>query len=402
MDFWKFVYDNINADPHSLRLKYHDKTISGIDLDLAITQVECRRKFGAKFKPILERCKDFFFPNTLAGEQATSCQLARFHQSLVAEGASVLDTTAGLGADAFAMAAAGHKVHAVELDQARYDALVHNITAMGLETNMTAQHADCAQALQGKYDVAFIDPARRAADGSRIFALSECQPDVVSLLPKIREHAYTLIIKASPMLDITRMAAQLPGCMRIIALGNMRECKELLAIVDLRSDEIGKYRVSAVTMSSETNIQFDFTPIAERESICKYGNPREAMYMYEPYPATMKAAPFKLLSHEFGLNKISANTHLYVSNLEIDNFPGETLEIWKVLPYQSKYIKTLRLEFPQINVATRNFDISADALRKKLKVKDGGELRLFGVTDQRGYPLMVVARPLRNCSLLQK
>lgn len=403
MDFWRFVHDNLSADPRSLRLKYHGKSLPGIDIDLAITQIECRKKYASKLRPMLEECPYFLFPSELSGEQATSWKLAQLHNSLIPDGASVVDMTAGLGVDAFAMALAGHKVHAIELDEGRYDALVHNIDALRVADRMTAVHGDCTKVLDGNYNVAFIDPARRAADGKRIFALSDCQPDVVSLLPMIREHAHTLVIKASPMLDITRLAAQLPGCTRIIALGNTRECKELVAVVDLKHPEIGCYSISAITLGSDDRDDvFDFSPIAEREALCEFGSPREAFYLYEPYPATMKAAPFKLLSQEFSLKKISANTHLYFGNDIVADFPGETLEIWKVLSYHSKHIKTLRLEFPQINVTTRNFDISADALRKKLKVKDGGELRLFAFNDQYGNPLMVVTRPLRNCFLLQK
>ncbi len=402
MDFWQFVFDNINSDPQALRLKYYGKQLPGIDINLAITQIECRKKYESKLRDLLDAAKYFMFPSELAGEQSTSCQLAQWHLSLVPEGATVVDLTAGLGVDAFTMAMAGHKVHAIEIDEKRSKALMHNAQALELDDKITIEYADCATALHGKYDVAFIDPSRRAADGSRVYALNECQPDVVSMLPLIREHADTLIIKASPMLDITRMAAQLPGCTRIIALGNTRECKELVAVVDLRSMEIGNYSVSATTLCHDSTIEFDFTPMAEREAVCEYGMNRLAFYLYEPYPATMKAAPFKLLSNEFGLLKVSANTHLYTSNDIVEGFPGEVLEIWKVLSYQSKHIKTLRLEFPQINVTTRNFDISSDALRKKLKVKDGGELRLFGFNDQHGNPLMAVARPLRNCSLPQK
>lgn len=397
MDFWQFVHDNLNADTRSLRLKYHGKTIPGINIDLAITQIECRQKFAGKLRPLLDICPYFIFPSDLAGEQATSWKLAQLHTTLVPEGASVVDMTAGLGIDVFAMAMAGHKVHAIELDEARYQALAHNIASLHLADRVTAEHGDCARILGDRYDVAFIDPARRAADGSRIFAISDCQPDVVSLLPLIREHADTLVIKASPMLDITRLAAQLPGCTRIIALGNTRECKELVAVVDLTHPDIGSFSISAVTVGPDAENAFDFTPIAEREAKCEFGSPYHASYLYEPYPATMKAGPYRLLSQEYSLKKISANTHLYVGNDIVTDFPGETLEIWKVLPYQSKYIKTLRLEFPQINVTARNFDISAEALRKKLKVKDGGELRLFAFNDQHGNPSMAVTRPLRNC-----
>lgn len=399
MDFWKFVYDNLDADPQALRLKYHGKTLPDINIELAITQIECRKKFATKLRPLLDACRCFLFPSVLAGEQATSCRMAQVHLSLIPEGATVVDLTAGLGVDAFAMAAARHQTRAIELDGARYDALVHNARELGLSHMIGISHGDCAKVLDGMYDVAFIDPARRAADGSRIFALSDCQPDVTAMLPIIREHAHTLIVKASPMLDITRLAAQLPGCTRIVALGNNRECKELVAIVDLHSCELGSYTVSAITMGTDDITAFDFSPMAERQAECDYGISRNALYMYEPYPSTMKAAPFKLLSQQFDLQKVSANTHLYTSGTIIDGFPGETLEIWKILPYQSKHIKTLRLEFPQINVTTRNFDLSADALRKKLKVKDGGELRLFAFNDHHGNPLMAVARPLRNCCL---
>lgn len=378
-DFWHFVNTNITSDPSVLRLKYHSKDTGDLDVNLAITQIECRKKFSKKFSQTLSHDPLFLFPSVLAGEQATSDLLSTFHASLIRENTRLLDLTAGLGIDSLHFAQKAANVRSIEIDENKAAALSYNASHLNA-ANLEVVFGDCKEKIDRHWDYMFIDPHRRGEQGKRVFALSDCQPDVISLLPKIRLHSDTLIVKASPMLDITRMAAELPGCTQIIALGTPTECKELIAIVDCKSSQIGLYSIRAVTLSSDKENMIEFTPLQEREAQANFIIPREGWFLYEPYPSVMKAAPFSLISQKYGVGKLHANTHLYVSEDLVANFPGEAFEIWAIYPFMSKHIKRLKLDYPQINVATRNFDMAAEKLRAKLGVKDGGDMRLFAVT----------------------
>lgn len=388
---WAFVDANLKASPSALRLKYHGK-----GREMEITQIECRQKFAKKLAETLDKHPRLIFPSVLAGEQSTSDALASLHAGLAMSStsadaardlASAIDLTTGLGIDASHLANR-FRVTALDLDPAKAEALRHNFGDI-----LRVEQADCRDYVNQydgePFDVAFIDPARRTADGSRAFALSDCQPNVVEMLPALRRMARTLIVKASPMLDISAMAASLPGTCRIIAYGTATECKELVAVVDLQSQE-QPLTIEAVTVG---RCSLSFTHAEEREAKATIADRVEAgMLLYEPYPATMKAAPFNILSERWGVQKLHPNTHLYVSPTPADGFPGEEYVIEKVVPYESKHIKRLRREYPAIQVTCRNFDMAAEALRRQLGVKDSGTLRLFAV----GTPsarLMLITRP---------
>ncbi len=399
-DFWPFVEANSKADPAALRLKYHGKSLGDLDIDLAITQIECRRKFAKKLSETLKRDPRFLIPNSLSGEQATSDLLAQYHASLLEPSSTVLDMTAGLGIDTLHLAERVKAVTAIEIDQNKAQALAYNVLHLD-RNNIDVVHDDCIEFLNKSqitgqrflWDYIFIDPHRRGDHGQRLFALSDCVPDVISLLPQLRRRAHWLIIKASPMLDITRMAAELPGCTQILSIGTPTECKELVAIVDLTNDEVSNFEIKAVTLTSSTKQEFEFTALEEREAVASYAIPREGWFLNEPYPSVMKAAPYSLLSQRYGVAKLHPNTHLYVSEDLVPDFPGEALEIWNIYPFMSKHIKRLHIDYPQINVATRNFDMPAETLRKKLGVRDGGEMRLFAATAGPRQLMMVVKKP---------
>lgn len=391
---WKFVEANLKASPSALRLKYHGK-----GRESEITQIECRQKFAKKLVQTLAEHPRLIFPSVLAGEQSTSDALASLHASLAANPSSAeatcgltsaIDLTAGLGIDASHLAAKC-RVTALDLDTAKAEALRLNFGGI-----MQVEQADCREyvdAYKGEpFDVAFIDPARRTADGSRAFALADCQPDIVEMLPALRRVARTLIVKASPMLDISALAAALPGTCRVIAYGTSTECKELVAVVDLQSQE-QPLTIESVTVGKSS---LSFTPSEERDAKATIADRVEAgMHLYEPYPATMKAAPFNLLSVRWGVQKLHPNTHLYVSPTPVDGFPGEEYVIEKVVPYESKHIKRLRREYPAVQVTCRNFDMAAEALRRQLAVKDAGPLRLFAASTPSAR-LMLICRVTAN------
>lgn len=395
-EFFNWIDLHAKDDPSLLRLKYAGKSTPAMDYSFAITQIECRRKFGTKLSETLSRFPKFIFPSVLSGEQATSDILARFHTELIPEGSSVLDLTAGLGIDVFHFCKKSKSVVAVEIDKERCEAIIYNSMGLGLD-NLEIINGDCREYIKNAsknnmyFDYIFIDPARRAEDGKRVFALSDCKPDIIEFLPELSKICGKLIIKASPMLDITHCARTLGDITEsIIILGTPTECKELVIIANFeRHTETPLIRCTTLSQASSAEVLFRLSD----ESI--YGlqinrSLQSGDYIYEAYPSVMKSGAFSLLANKYGLWQFSANTRLLYSDRFERDFPGNLYRVIEVLPYASKIIKRLKSWYPIANIATRNFGISADALRARLGIKDGGITRIYGYTDSNNNKMLAV------------
>lgn len=386
-DFFTWIEAHKADDTSKLRLKF------GRERAFEILQIECRRKYAAKLADTLRHNPEFIFPTPLSGEQSTSDSLARLHAELLKPGYNVADLTAGLGIDAMAMAKrvgeSGHVI-AVERDETVADALRHNSTQI---TNLEVINSDCRTLLdvwarEGMhFDAVFIDPARRASDGGRVFALNQCEPDVVAMLPLLKSVADRLIVKASPMLDISHTLSLLPDATEVLVLGTTTECKELDIVCDFTKKTPVSPKIKAITIAQGVHNVYTFTREEEAEAKAEYGLPEVGGYVYDPYPAVMKAAPFKLLSRA-PLKALGPNTHLWCSAQLVDDFPGRSYIVEEILPYMSKHIKRYAARYPKISVTARNFDMTSDQLRAKLKVKDGPG-RLFAVTAYNGQKILI-------------
>jgi 16S rRNA G966 N2-methylase RsmD len=381
-----WINEHLNDDPLKLRLKYR-----GEDYDNAITQIECRKKTAKKLHKTIQN-KGFYFPSSLSAEQSTSDDIADIHASLISHGKKVIDLTSGLGIDVFHIAPKASHVTAIEINETTANALSHNARVLGLE-NISVVNTNCIDYIANcteTYDCAYIDPARRGEKGERTYALHDCSPNVVEMLPAIKKMCRHLIIKMSPMLDITNTIRELhEGVKKILVIGTKAECKELVAVIDFNYS--GDYTIEAHTVGLPV---ISFKREEETNAIVSYSTPSQGAYLIEPHPVIMKAAPIKLISERFHAHKLHANTHLYISETPIDNSIGESYKIIEVIPWASSALKKVSAKYPQINVAVRNLGISADALKKKLKVKDGGNLRLMGVTMQNNEKALIILEPI--------
>lgn len=397
-EFWRFVETNASADVSALRLKYHGRGDIGFDVELAILQIECRRKYAKKLSATLAAAPHFLFPDKLVAEQSTSDVLARWHAGIVADCDKVIDLTAGLGIDLFHIAKTARMATAVELDPARAEALRHNAAELALE-NVEVVCADCrdvvASAAAGSFDAAFIDPARRGSGGERVFALADCAPDVTSLQSGILKMALRLVVKMSPMLDLTNTMRELPLAEEIQVIGTPTECKELVAVV--RDSEPASKKLVAVTLSGLHARVVETTVSDWSAGKVVYGMPVAGDLLAEPLPAVMKLGMYADLCARFGLKKIAPNTQLYfypegVSADENCQSAVRFERIVEVVPYKSGEIKRFRNRYPRASVGCRNFPISAEALRGKLRVKEGDAHRVVGVTDSDGAPWLIIAQ----------
>lgn len=386
---WKMIESLKEEDPTRLRLSYHGK----LEMSTVIDQIECRQRTAAKLATTLRNVPRFMFPSALSAEQATSDSLATYHTSLIDEGCRLLDMTCGLGIDDLHFAGKAAQVDAFDINPVTAAYCRHNVGLAGM-TNLNVNCADSTNELMSlspdSYDCIFIDPARRASSGKRLFALSDCSPNVVTLLPNMLRVAPKVIIKASPMLDVTHTAYELSeNVEQIIALGDRRECKELVIICSRLRNE--RPLLQSITLvAGEPTAHFSFTKADEEKASAFYSTPDKGDYLYEPFPATIKIAPFKLLSEEFGINKIAPNSHLYFSKSPVTDFPGKRFRIIELAGFGKKGIKTLTAKFDRLDISVRNFMMKPEEIAGRLKIKAGGGQRLFATRSHDNKPLLLV------------
>ena len=273
-DIIKWIEEHHDFDTTKLRLSCRKKNDASI-YEFAILQIECRKRAAKKLHNTL-KMPHFVFPTTLSAEQCTSDDLAEFHATLINEGETILDMTAGLGIDAFHLAQKAKHVTAIDLDKDVAQALSINAKALNI-TNFTEINTNSIEYLKNStehFDTIFIDPARRGDGGKRLFALSDCQPNVVEFLNLIKLHCNKLIVKASPMLDATQVLRELPETTDLYAIGTRQECKELVAILDFKNPQ------NAPTLHCITEQHdFAYTHEIETNASARYGNIVKDMYL---------------------------------------------------------------------------------------------------------------------------
>lgn len=358
----------------------------------AILQAELRERAASKL-PLTLSCSEFRFPTALSAEQATGDHLAALHAALVEPESTVLDMTCGLGIDAFHIARRALSVTAIDIDSRCAEAVNMNARALGLD-NVEGVCADSTEWLRltdRKFDVIFIDPARRGRDGRRLFALADCSPNVVELLPLLRQRAARVIIKASPMLDISRMRAELGVDADIIVYGESNECKELTAVIP----GAGLTRV----IDGERP-EFSFLPENETSAEIRFAEPEEGQWLHEPSSAMLKSGAFRLMSERFGLSALAPDTHLYVGNSPAESFPGEIRPIVKAVEWSKRAGRYIGCD--AADIAVRNFVMSAEELRMRLGIKRGGDgnVRIIGVRSRLRKLLLLLGAPRRTAEVL--
>lgn len=388
---FEWIHEHIHDDVNRLLLKYGKDPA----LRYAILQIDCRKRASAKLGLTLQ-CPRFRFPTLLSAEQATSDALAKFHSSLIAPGSDVIDMTCGLGIDTFAMARHCRSVTACEINREIAETASANATALGLH-NVNIINCDSTEFLQTpslNADVIFADPARRGQGGKRLFALADCSPDVSVLLDRMLDIAPTVIIKASPMLDVSHTIHELRRVKRIIATGTSRECKELIAVCHRDHTNLPAYE--SVTLNGyDTISHFTFSETEESECSPTYSSPQRGHFIYEPYPAVMKMAPFRSLCQRYNIPKCDPDSHLYLSAQAIEGFPGKGFGVREVFPFSKQGIRDLSRITDRYDITTRNFPLTAPELAKKLKSQSSTCLRLFATTAM-GRRLLILTEPLVN------
>lgn len=382
----KFVEQNIDADTSRLRFRYHGDA----ELMEAIDQIDLRRKSGDKFRlPDDTSLQPAWLYGSVSVEQSTSALIAQFHASLASDTRRVLDLTMGLGIDALAFAMLNHAcVTAVELNPELAAISAENYASVSGLQVVNADSVSWLANCKEQFDLIFIDPARRAADGSRVYNVHDCTPDVTSMMSTMLDHSPRVMVKLSPMLDIKATLIELPKTRDIYIVEQKGECRELLA--DVHRDFSGEASIVAVNGDR----RFAFKLSEEAMATSNFGVPQVGDVLYEPWPAVMKAGPWNLLCERFGCRALNSNSHIYFSSDYVVAFPGKAYCVECVLPYSSSVIKRFRKSYSHASVAVRNFPETADRLRARLHVGESSSIRVIGTTDSDMQPLLIVCSAL--------
>ena len=410
-----------HAEDDVSQLLLNASRYKNINIKAAVEQIIARRQIKDKL-PSWHNDSRLFYPSTLAAEQCSSEKTAKYKQRLVSSDDVLCDLTGGLGVDSYFFSQKVRHVTYVEQDEKYCDAARYNMEMLGasdvcvvngnaveLATNNDRRVSDA--------NVFYIDPARRGKSNKRMFAISDCEPDITKIWtfilngsdknPRDKEAQMStglykqnkVIVKLSPMLDISHVLSQLPEIDEVHVVSVKNDCKELLIVASSGGDtcsinlseSVAEQRkggrlvdfpkndaeVFCVNYTSEGTEQLFTFKLSEEHTASVSFATKTGKYLYEPNASILKAGAYKSVALRYGVEKLHVNSHLYTSDDFIPLFPGRIFEIADVIPFGNQSCKNLSSEMPQANITARNFPLSVEDLRKRTRIVDGGDTYLF-------------------------
>lgn len=397
-DYWEFIHDNSAADIAKLRLSI-GSSCKNFCVDDAILQIEARHK-AAKKIPWFISHPHFRFPSLQASEQATNQAVALYHASIAGYGRRIADLTSGLGIDSMTLALHGNQVEAFEMDRHRAEVLEDNIRECGV----TSCHACCADSIQylkdnpdRQFDALFIDPARRDVAGNRIFRLQDSLPDVIGNMDLLLQHAPEILIKASPLLDITQTLRDLRGYPCHIHIVSYRgEVKEILILL---SGKIDDNRIKIADIADATDFP-EGDVMINYQFICRISDGGEVRtaatdeivsgrYLYEAGAGMRKLHCAAAVCEAYpDMKALSTDAWLFVSDTLYKNFPGRVNIINGVLSGK----EAGRLKGEHIRVVSCHYPAAADTVRAKYKLREGNDITLYAAKLAGNKKILILAQ----------
>ena len=355
--------------------------LSDTDFRFLIQQVEGRQRTKDKL-PSFAQIEDWWYPVRLSCEQCSSEATARYKAALIAplQPNVLIDLTAGYGVDTFFMAEHAQEAHYVERNPELCHIAQHNFSLarphIRVHNTTAEEFLASSPLLLSPHRLIYLDPARRSQSGGKVFRIEDCEPNVTEILPTLRKLTSHIMIKFSPMLDITAAMRALghDWDTHIVAVNN--EVKEVLILT-------GKGSIYAVNICATHTDSFVFSEEEEKKAQVSLASDIE-QYIYEPNAAIIKAGAYRLIGERYGIKKLDTNTHLYTSDKLLPDFPGRKWQVQEVLTKHSALNTKLKY-----SILTRNYPLSPDQVRKKLKLQDGDDLYIVGARLQ-GKPVLVL------------
>lgn len=362
---------------------------TGISQKELAEQIEAKNKCLHKL-PKWYNSPSVYFPNKLNIEQTSSEKTATYKSNLF-KGKKAIDITGGFGVDTYYFSKHFEQVFHCEINERLSEIAAHNFNVFEAK-NITSIKGNGVEYILNSdttYDLIFADPSRRNDSKEKVFFLNDCLPNIPLYVDELLKKTDRILIKTSPLLDISTGLKELKFTTEIHVVAVQNEVKELLWILEKKSPQ--KTRVTTVNLTKKKDEIFAFYLEEEKEIEASFSTPLE--YLYEPNSAILKAGAFKCASNHYKLLKLHEHSHLYTSHNLVD-FPGRVFKINEVVPYSKKAIQKLKIT--KANITTRNFKESVSSLRKKYKIKDGGDTYLFFTTNSNNESIMI------NCSKIDQ
>jgi len=382
----KFVLDHRSEDVRKLALQTQSFAGSDIDFPWALTQIS-GRQFAENKIPLWFQSSEIVYPPHLALEQCSSEQTARYKAGLLS-GISFVDLTGGFGVD-FAFISGNFKESCyVEKQKELCEIAAANFKVLGLNSARIIS-ADAIEYLEkmSPVDAIFIDPGRRSTSGKKVFKMEAAEPDVLKMQDLLLEKSGNVLIKLSPMLDISMALKLLKNVAEVHVVSLENECKELLFL--LKRNFSSEPLIICVNLSKKSDqSKISFLQSQERAKQINYTSEIE-QYVYEPNASLLKAGFYKGLTDLYPVRKFHADSHLYTSGKFIPDFPGRIFRIDGYSSFNKKELKNFLRDMNKASIVVRNFPLSVAELHKKLKIKEGGTIYLFATTLANGKHIFI-------------
>ena len=383
----QYIKEHQHDDVRLLALQA--KKYPEVDMTFAVTQIAGRQIAAVKL-PTWATQSDLFYPRHLSMEQCSSEATALYKSGLV-QGESFADLTGGFGVDCSFLSRRFRTSHYVERQSELCDLARHNFPLLGLDIEV--HHQDSVSFLQQMQpvDCIYLDPARRDGHGGKTVAISDCEPNLCQLEELLVTKARTVLVKLSPMLDLSLALKELHYVREVHIVSVQSECKELLLLLskDALVSEVPVHCTQLLAGGEQR--QYVFTQEQERSADCPLAA-SVGDYLYEPNASILKAGAYRSLTQAYPVKKLHVSSHLYTSDSLVTDFPGRTFKVIAVAGFGKKDLKALLGGLEKANLTIRNFPSSVVDLRKRLKLKEGGDDYLFATTLANGEKVLVHCR----------
>ncbi len=388
-----FILSHREDDVRELALKA--SKYPEIDLPWALNQISGWQKSKSKL-PLWAQNEDIVYPNSLSVEQSSSENTARYKVKIAlkllketqsrktaisSNSSTLVDLTGGLGVDfSFLAECFSHSIY-VERNESLCKIAKHNFEVLALKSfKIINSRAEEFLSSFNKATLIYVDPSRRDKNGNRTYLISSCSPNLIELMPQLIEKSEYVMVKLSPMLDYHKAISDFgPYVGQVHIVSFFGECKELLLILSRHYNGLEKVYCS----SDETMFSYSPKGLTAKETGDESINSSIAFkdsYLYEPNSSIMKAGCFDLLSFRFKVRQISKNSHLFLSEDFLKEFPGRRFKVIDIISMNQRDIKSKLSDLSSANIAVRNFPLTAKQLKNRLKLKDGGDTYIFATT----------------------
>ena len=384
----EYILTYRDADVRALALK---KVPEGVDAPWCLRQIE-GYQLSKKKLPRWAGTEGVWFPPRLSMEQCSSEVTARYKAEVALRIAksreSFIDLTGGFGVDFSYMAQNFKSAIYVEQQEVLCEAARHNFPLLGIENAEIVNTADYSTLLKTHYSLIYLDPARRSDTGKKVYAIEDCTPDIATLQDKLLERADSVMVKLSPMLDITQALRTLHNVTEVHTVSVKGECKELLLVMSAKSEAGAPIIYHCVNLDTNDS---PFICDVTRQPLA-ITTPEVGDYIFEPNASILKAGVQDAFAACYSLGKLHPMSNLFTMKKGVgvpDGIPARAFRITAMSDFSKSALKIFLKDLKQANIAIRNFPSTVNELRKRLKIKEGGSVYIFATTVSNGSHILI-------------